>query len=76
MSRRNRCAISSSISFLSSSAIWVHVEMSDATILSSRRRESSAKLVARRSYPEFRITSLPDASPALFDLGSVLSSKQ
>jgi len=35
MSRKRTCAISSSISFLSSAAIWVHVEMPDAPILLS-----------------------------------------
>src|SRR6266481_2186412 len=30
MSRKSTCAISSSISFLSSAAIWVHVEVPDA----------------------------------------------
>src|SRR5262249_52450087 len=33
MSRKRTCAISSSISFLTSAAIWVHVEIPDATIL-------------------------------------------
>src|SRR5262245_64105398 len=36
MSRKSTCAISSSISFLSSAAIWIHTEMPDARILSSR----------------------------------------
>src|SRR6266576_2800415 len=36
MSRKSTCAISSSISFLPSAAIWIHMEMPDATILSNR----------------------------------------
>src|SRR5262245_60979317 len=36
MSRKSTCAISSSISSLTSAAIWIHMEMPDATILSSR----------------------------------------
>src|SRR6266480_989359 len=36
MSRKSTCAISSSISFLPSAAIWIHMETPDPTILSSR----------------------------------------
>src|SRR4030095_4204651 len=36
MSRKSTWAISSSISFLTSAGIWIHMEMPDATILSSR----------------------------------------
>src|SRR5215831_861045 len=36
MSVNKTCAISSWISFLTSAAIWIHMEIPDATILSSR----------------------------------------
>jgi hypothetical protein len=47
MSRKSTCAISSSISFLTSAAIWIHMEMPDATILSIRLPRVERK--ARRS---------------------------
>src|SRR5437899_10681049 len=43
MSRKRTCAISSSISFLTSAAIWIHMEMPDATILSKWAAESRAQ---------------------------------
>ena len=58
MSRKSTCAISSSISFLSSADIWIHIEMPDATILSSRLAMSRGKLAwsnslsAHHFFPE------------------------
>src|SRR5881275_3554789 len=51
MSVNNTCAISSSISFLISAAIWIHMEIPLAMILSSSCRESSAKLAPREIAP-------------------------
>src|SRR5262249_43319333 len=55
MSRKRTRAISSSISFLSSAAIWVHVEMPDAPILLSllARVQRKARAIP---CPEFRTT--------------------
>jgi hypothetical protein len=49
MSRKSTWAISSSISFLTSAAIWIHMEMPHATILSS-------KLPMSRGKPPKKIT--------------------
>src|SRR6266496_154039 len=53
MSRKSTCAISSSISFLTSAAIWIHMEMPDARILSNRlpRVESKAMRPKRLIKP-------------------------
>src|SRR5262245_28677317 len=52
MSRKRTCAISSSISFLTSAAIWIHMEMPDVIILSSCI-ESRAKRVRRAAGQRF-----------------------
>src|SRR5262245_63220707 len=43
------CAISSSISFLTSAAIWIHTEMPDAKMLSSRLPRVERKAGAQRN---------------------------
>src|SRR4029450_11148004 len=55
MSRKSTCAISSSIFFLTSAAIWIHMEMPDATILSSRlpRVERKARPPCAGTFPFF-----------------------
>src|SRR5439155_19714833 len=51
MSVNNTCAISSSISFLISAAIWIHTEMPSQGYSQAGCRESSAKLATREIAP-------------------------
>src|SRR4029077_16930519 len=51
MSVNNTCAISSSISFLISAAIWIHMEMHSQGYYQAGCRESSAKLAPREIAP-------------------------
>src|SRR6266566_6719359 len=51
MSVNNTCAISSSISFLISAAIWIHMEMPTQGYSQAGCRESSAKLALREIAP-------------------------
>src|SRR6266446_2570968 len=51
MSRNRTCAISSSISFLISAAIWIHMEMPSQGYSQAGCRESSAKLAPREIAP-------------------------
>jgi hypothetical protein len=51
MSVNNTCAISSSISFLISAAIWIHMEMPSQGYSQAGCRESSGKLATREIAP-------------------------
>src|SRR5437899_13085090 len=51
MSVNNTCAISSSISFVISAAIWIHMEMPSQGYSQAGCRESSAKLAPREIAP-------------------------
>src|SRR6266704_6316398 len=51
MSVNNTCAISSSISFFTSAAIWIHMEMPTQGYSQAGCRESSAKLALREIAP-------------------------
>src|SRR5947199_8063839 len=51
MSVNNTCAISSSISFLISAAIWIHTEMPSQGYSQAGCRQSSAKLAPREIAP-------------------------
>src|SRR5438034_11815754 len=51
MSVNNTCAISSSISFLISAAIWIYMEMPTQGYSQAGCRESSAKLAPREIAP-------------------------
>src|SRR5213596_2737392 len=51
MSRKRTCAISSSISFLTSSAISIHTEMPSQGYSQAGCRQSSAKLAPREIAP-------------------------
>src|SRR5438093_9801140 len=51
MSVNNTCAISSSISFLISAAIWIHMEIPSQGYSQAGCRESSAKLAPRQIAP-------------------------
>src|SRR5262245_49034038 len=68
MSMNRTCPISSAISFLTSAAIWVHVEMPHAPMLLSLLARVERKACASRGpiepCPEFRIRSSPLTSAA------------
>src|SRR5438045_9800591 len=72
MSRKSTCAISSSISFLTSAAISIHTEMPSQRYSQAGCRQSSAKLAPREIAPH-RKGVLPISIQSDYSFGIIVS---